>query len=54
VLAQLAHLGQILGPLDEIAPATRVELYGDLSDEVRQAVAPFGPKIYEHWHGFTR
>lgn len=31
-----------------------VEIYGDVSDEVRQFVAPFGAGIAGYWAGFTR
>jgi quinol monooxygenase YgiN len=54
VMAHLAHIGETMGPFWEIAPTTRIELYGNLSDELKQTVAPFGPKILEHWNGFTR
>lgn len=54
VLNHLANIGEMIGPLSEVAPATGIELYGDLSDELRQAVAPFGATIAGHWNGFTR
>jgi hypothetical protein len=44
----------MIGRLSEIAPATRIEIYGDVSDELRRAVAPFGAEIAGHWSGFTR
>ena len=54
MMAHLANIGEMMGPFSEIAPATRIELYGNLSDELRQAVAPFEANISEHWNGFTR
>lgn len=54
VLAHLGNIGEMMGPLLELAPITRLKLYGNPSDELRQAVEPFGPKVFEHWHGFTR
>ena len=54
VMAHLANIGEMMGPFSEIAPATGIELYGNPSDELREAVAPFGAKISEHWNGFTR
>ncbi len=54
VLNHLANIGEMIGSLAEVAPATGIELYGDLSEELRKAVAPFGATISRHWHGFTR
>lgn len=54
VLNHLANISEMIGPLSELAPATGIELYGDLSDELREAVAPFGATIAGHWNGFTR
>jgi hypothetical protein len=59
MMAPIAHFGEIMkdpsmGRVGEIGPTTKLELYGNLSDELRQAVAPFGAKIYKHWNGFTR
>ena len=54
VLAHLANIGDLLGPFDEIAPLTGLMIFGSPSDELRQALEPVGPKILEHWFGFTR
>jgi quinol monooxygenase YgiN len=45
VMAHMANLSESIGPLSEIAPATRIEMFGDLSDEVQQFVAPFGAEV---------
>lgn len=54
VMAHLGNVGDLLGPLFEIAPLTELRVYGNPSDEVRQATESFGPKIFEHWNGFIR
>lgn len=54
VMAHLTNMGQTIGRFSELAPATRIEIYGDVSDELRQFVAPFGAAIVGYWHGFTR
>jgi len=54
VMAHFGNIGEMMGPFMEIAQITRIELYGNPSDEVRQAVAPMEPKISEPWNGFTR
>ena len=54
VLAHLANAGDSIGRFSEIAPSTRIEIFGDISDELRQLVAPFGAEIVGHWTGFTR
>ena len=52
--AHLENVGVLLGPLLEIAPLTELMIYGDPSDELRQAIEPFGAKFYKSWHGVTR
>jgi quinol monooxygenase YgiN len=54
VLAHLANAGDMIGRFSELAPTTRLEIFGDVSDELRQLVAPFGAEIVGHWTGFTR
>lgn len=53
-MAHVANIGELIGPLSEIAPATRIEMYGDVSDEVRQFVAPFGATIVGYLDGVVR
>ena len=50
----LENVGNLLDPLLELAPLTGLTIYGDPSDELRQALEPFGAKFYKHWHGITR
>lgn len=54
VLSHFANVGEMIGQLSEIAPATGIELFGDPSDELTKAMAPFGAKVFKHWTGFTR
>lgn len=54
VMAHLGNVGDLLGPLLEVAPLSGLFILGNPSDQVRQAFAPFGPKIFAHWNGVTR
>ena len=54
VLAHLANAGDMIGRFSELAPITRLEIFGGVSDELRQLVTPFGAEIVGHWTGFTR
>ena len=54
VLTHLVNAGDSIGRFSELAPGTRLEIFGDVSDELRQLVAPFGAEIVGHWTGFTR
>lgn len=54
VMHHLTSMGDLIGRFGEIAPSTRIEIYGDVSDELRQFVAPFNPVIAGHLNGFTR
>lgn len=54
IMAHFANVGELLGALGKIAPITEFKIYGNLSDEVRQATEPFNARYYGHLHGFTR
>lgn len=54
VMAHLGNIGDLAGPLHEVAPLTGLMIFGSPSDELRQALEPVGPKIFEHWNGVTR
>ena len=54
VMHHLTSMGDMIGRFSEIAPTARIEIYGDVSDELREFVAPFGPEIAGHLNGFTR
>jgi quinol monooxygenase YgiN len=50
VMTHLGNVGEILGQAISIADFS-AELYGPLSDELKNATAPFDPKIYSFFHG---
>jgi quinol monooxygenase YgiN len=54
VMAHLGNIVDLMGPFHEVAPLTGLMIYGSPSDELRQALEPVGPKIFEHWNGVTR
>jgi quinol monooxygenase YgiN len=54
VMAHLGNIGDLAGPLHEVAPLNGLMIFGSPSDELRQALEPVGPKIFEHWNGVTR
>jgi quinol monooxygenase YgiN len=54
VMAHLGNISDLAGPLHEVAPLTGLMIFGSPSDELRQALEPVGPKIFEHWNGVTR
>lgn len=55
--AMLTHLGNV-GPelpnLLAIAPITRFEVFGSVSDGAKEALAPFNAVHFPHHGGFTR
>jgi quinol monooxygenase YgiN len=54
VLAHLANISDLAGPLHEVAPFTGLMIFGSPSDELRRALEPVGPQIFERWNGVTR
>lgn len=54
VLGHLANAGEIIGQLLETTQVVRLQIFGDLSDDLEQAVAPFSPQVFKSWDGFTR
>jgi hypothetical protein len=54
VMAHLGNIGEILGSVLEVAPLTRFKLYGNPSDEVRQALEPLGTQFFDEFSGFAR
>ena len=52
-----AHMGmgaETLQKLLETAKAKRIEVLGDLSDEVREQLSAFKPVVCKFWGGFRR
>ena len=54
VLSHLEIVGEILNQLLAVSQPTRFEVFGSPSDELVEALAPFSPKVLNHWGGFTR
>ena len=53
-LIHLSNVEQIVPALFAIAPITRLEVFGDISKDVEDALKPFGALIYKHLSGFIR
>jgi quinol monooxygenase YgiN len=52
-----AHMevgGAELEKLLEAAPPNKVDVYGNLTAELREELAPFNPNIVPYWRGFSR
>ena len=54
VLIHLRNVGSLVLKLLDTAQLTRGEIYGNASNELKLAVAPFGVKVFKHWGGFVR
>ncbi len=54
LLEHLGNVGPLLPPLVKIAPITRLEVFGNVSDGVRSALAGLGASHFQHFGGFTR
>lgn len=55
--AMLAHLGNVgptLPDLFAIAPPSRLEVFGEVSDAAREALDPLGAIYFTHLCGFNR
>ncbi|MBI4498312.1 MAG: hypothetical protein HY689_10470 [Chloroflexi bacterium] len=54
----IEHIGPLLGKLLEVSQIARFEVFGDISPQSQQALAPFndafGIKYFGHGGGFTR
>ena len=54
LMTHLGNVGPTLPELFAIAPATRLQVFGESSDEVRAALADFGAKHFPQFQGFER
>ena len=54
VLTHLENFVPMLPKIFETAQLTRTEIYGNASDELKQALASLGAKFFKHWSGFVR
>ncbi|MGB5172188.1 MAG: antibiotic biosynthesis monooxygenase [Eudoraea sp.] len=50
VLAHMGNVGELLGKMSAISDLS-VEFYGDLSSDLRLAIAPFNAKVYSLFQG---
>jgi quinol monooxygenase YgiN len=53
LMVHLANIRNLYGPLFEVAEISRVQVFGDPSEEVRQAHLP-GTEFLDHWAGIAR
>lgn len=51
VMNHMGNLGEVLGELLELGGRPEIEICGDLSDELADALAPFGPAVYSFFQG---
>ncbi len=54
IVDHFANIGESLGELLNHAQIARYEVFGDLTEEARQAVESLGAQTLGHWDGFTR
>ena len=54
VLSHFALIGDLLNELMANAQPSRMEVFGEPSDELAAALEPFSPSVFKHWGGFTR
>ena len=54
VMSHMGLVGDTPNQLLEAAPVSRAEVFGNASDELIEAFAPFKAQYYRHWGGFTR
>ena len=52
--AHFALVGPLLAEMGSAAQITRFQVFGNLTDEARQALAPTGAATYGLWAGFSR
>ncbi len=51
VLAHLANVGRLLGPLAELGGGLNSEIFGELSPELRKVLAVASPTVYSYFTG---
>ena len=54
VFAHLQRAKDIIPRILEVAELTRFEVFGNPTQALVDAMAPFGAKMFGHWAGFTR
>ncbi len=48
------NVHDIFAPVLEVSQLTRIEIYGDATQELKESAAPLGAKFFKSWNGFTR
>ena len=54
VLTHMEDVSELLQKILAIAQLTSLEIYGDATAELKEALASFGSKFFTHWSGFKR
>jgi len=54
ILIHLANIGPLFPELLAIAPAVRMEVFGNLTHEAEEALKSIGAKIFKYHEGFIR
>lgn len=54
VAAHMEAGGETLAKLHESTSVKRVDVFGNVPDDLREEIKPFNPNIARHWDGFTR
>ena len=48
------NVHDIFAPVLEVSQLTRIEIYGDTTQELKESAAPLGAKFFKSLNGFTR
>ena len=51
MLAHIANVGEILGPMVELGGGLEAEVFGSPSAELAEALAPFNPTLHSRFQG---
>ena len=54
VLTHIEDVGELLPKILAVAQIASVDIYGNATGELKEALASFGAKFFTHWSGFTR
>ena len=52
--AHFQLVGPIMGEMGKVSEVARFEVFGNLTEAARQALAPLSPGMFGFWLGFTR
>lgn len=54
LVTHIKNVSEIFSKILEVSQLTRLEIFGKATEELKEAVAPLGAKIFKCWSGFTR